>query len=300
MPATKKIVCENCGILLIKRNIKRHQSSDVCQNMQTIKRNEALTKDNMRVIEEQSSEIIRLTAKVEEHNTYMDEIVQLRAKVEEQRAKIEKQTTDIQKLRRDARSSCPHCVDKGRCRICAPNSKFFCKLCHHVAASKKYKGYCMNCYVYTFPDDELSKNARCKSDELKVKVYLAEKIPGFIHNRRIWLGDCAVPYRRFLDFHIMIGNTLVVIEVDENQHKYYNKEDEKLRIHEVLNNIGLDKKMVFIRFNPSPYKCEGTNVDMDTRLDALGKQAQETIEYLESGAEYEDIHHEIKMFYDEI
>jgi very-short-patch-repair endonuclease len=107
------------------------------------------------------------------------------------------------------------------------------------------------------------------------------------------------PYRRFLDFHIFVGNTLVVIEVDEDQHKYYNKKDEELRTHEILHNIGLDKKMVFIRFNPSRYKCKGNQVDMDSRLAALVEKANEVIEYLESGEEYSDIHHEIKLFYDQ-
>jgi hypothetical protein len=34
--------------------------------------------------------------------------------------------------------------------------------------------------------------------------------------------------------------------------------------------------------------------------DAADIKTQEVIEYLKSGKEYEDIHHEIKMFYDEI
>jgi hypothetical protein len=114
-----------------------------------------------------------------------------------------------------------------------------------------------------------------------------------------YLDHCSAPYRRFLDFHVMIDNTLVVIEVDENQHKYYSKEDEELRINEILHNIGLDKKMVFIRFNPSPYKCEGPQVGTDDRLVALVDATKRVLEYLRSGQEYEDIHHEIKMFYDE-
>ena len=61
----------------------------------------------------------------------------------------------------------------------------------------------------------------------------------------------------------------------------------------------LDKKMVFIRFNPSRYKCQGKQANMTTRLDALVHRANDVIMYLESGDEYDDIHHEIKMFYDE-
>ena len=77
-----------------------------------------------------------------------------------------------------------------------------------------------------------------------------QAFPGvFTHNRRIWLGDCSVLYHRFIDFYVMIGNILVVVEVDENQHRSYDKKDEELRITEILHNIGMDKKMVFIRYN---------------------------------------------------
>jgi hypothetical protein len=216
--------------------------------------------------------------------------------------RIRNQEIEIAKLRNDIKllkHLCPHGRQTYRCRICSPDSKHFCKLCHYISCTKKYKGYCVSCFVYTFPEDELSKMARLKYDEMKVKVYLADRIPGFLHNQRIWLGDCSAPYRRFLDFHMMVGNTLVVIEVDEHQHKSYSKEDETLRIHEILHNIGLDKKMVFIRYNPSSYKCKGEQVGTDVRLESLVQQANEVIEYLESGEEYTDIHHEIKMFYDE-
>jgi len=273
-----RVICEKCGTELHHRGLKRHQEREVCQNRQVF-----LAKPPLEVI------VIN----------QQKEIEQLIIELEKFSKEVQEQQLYINQLRKESRYYCPHNLQRRRCRICVPESPHFCKLCRYITASKKYKGYCVLCYVHTFPSDKLSKKAHRKSDELKVKVYLADTIPEFVHNRRIWLGDCSAPYRRFLDFHVMIGNTLVVIEVDENQHKYYSKEDEELRVHEILHNIGLDKKMVFIRFNPSPYKCEGTQVCIDNRLVALVDEAKKVIEYLRSGEEYEAIHHEVKMFYDE-
>ena len=134
-----------------------------------------------------------------------------------------------------------------------------------------------------------------------MKAYLCNEFPDlFVHNRRIVLGDCAAPYRRYLDFYTFLGKYLVVIEVDEKQHnttKY--RDDEEARIHEIHNNIGVDKKMVFIRFNPSSYRIGGKikRTSYETRLIKLKETVQEVLTFLEQGNEYEDVHTEIKLFF---
>jgi hypothetical protein len=196
---------------------------------------------------------------------------------------------------------CKHEKQCSHCRICSPNSKYFCLECHYTTGNKKYKGYCVPCYVYKFPDDPISNEARLKHAELKVKAFLAIEFPGiFTHNSRIWLGDCSAPYRRFIDFYVIIGNTLFVIEVDERQHRRYDIADEQARINEILHNIGVDKKMVFIRYNPDSYKVNGKQkrTSNGARLLALKDKVVEVLEQLYSDNEYEDIHTEIKMFYD--
>jgi hypothetical protein len=98
----------------------------------------------------------------------------------------------------------------------------------------------------------------------------------------------------------MIHGVLVAVEVDERQHKGYDKEDEEMRITEILHNIGVDKKMVFIRFNPDSYKVDGKSkrTAMDKRYIALKEQITEVLGFLHSGGEYEDIHTEFKLFFD--
>lgn len=46
----------------------------------------------------------------------------------------------------------------------------------------------------------------------------------------------------------------IVIEIDENQHKYCDKEDEVLRVNELLEDIG--KPFALIRINPDSYKID--------------------------------------------
>ena len=196
-------------------------------------------------------------------------------------------------------SICQHNRQRSHCHTCSPNSNYFCKHCHYYTANKKYKNYCMTCYVNLFPDDPLSKTAYLKSKELQVKAFLFEEFPDkFKHNKQLIIGNCTFPYRRFIDFHCMIGDTLVAVEVDENQHRGYDKNDEELRINEILHNIGFDKKMVFVRFNPDRFTEKGKQrrVPIEKRLDKLKNTLKDIFEYLVDH-EYEDIHTEFKLFY---
>jgi hypothetical protein len=143
--------------------------------------------------------------------------------------------------------------------------------------------------------------AHLKYHELRVKAYLANEFPGvFTHNARLVLGDCDTPYQRYLDFYTVIGQTLLAIEVDEKQHRRYQPEDEALRIYEILHNIGLDKKMVFVRFNPDSYKAMGKarRTPFAERLVVLGKTVGDIVARLEDGKEYDDVHTEVKLYFD--
>jgi hypothetical protein len=160
----------------------------------------------------------------------------------------------------------------------------------------------VSCYVYKFPEDELSQTAKLKYHELKVKAYLTQQFPDvFTHNARVWFGECTDPYRRFIDFYVLIGNTLFIIEVDEKQHRGYDEKDEELRMTQILHNIGLEKKIVAIRFNPDSYKIDGkaTRTSYEQRLITLKQKTTEIIEKLEAGFDYDAPYTEIKLFYDQ-
>jgi hypothetical protein len=162
----------------------------------------------------------------------------------------------------------------------------------------KYNYYCVFCYQHLFPDNEATKNIRQKTKENYVRDYLKEKYTGFIHDIPLWTGNCDCSHRRRIDFRILVGNTLLCIEVDENQHKRYDKKDEEIRYDDLYMLHG--GKFIFIRFNPDKYKnSNGTKKDtyMKMRVEELSKQIDKHISRInsEENVELLEIHY---MFYD--
>jgi hypothetical protein len=199
---------------------------------------------------------------------------------------------------------CRHERPKAECRVCHPESSRFCKECQHTYASRdKYRPYCVSCFVHKFPEDERSKHACKKYAELKVKAYLTDVFPEvFTHNRMLILGSCDNPHRRLIDFFTVINNVLLAIEVDEHQHRSYDKDDEIQRVNEIFHNLDFSTRMVFIRFNPDGFKVNGKQrrVSMEDRLTELSKVVARTVTDMYNCPEtFTDVHKEIKMFFDE-
>ena len=124
----------------------------------------------------------------------------------------------------------------------------------------KYKYYCTHCYVNLFPNEPLSLQVRKKSKENYVRDFLREQFNDFIHDTILWTGNCDCSHRRRIDFRKLIGNTLLCIEVDENQHKRYSNKDEEIRYDDLF--MIHSGKFIFIRFNPDNYiNQNGTKVN---------------------------------------
>jgi len=72
----------------------------------------------------------------------------------------------------------------------------------------KYKGYCVRCFMHTFPDEKVSRNYKTVIDAIK------EKYPTltFIEN------GCS---KRRPDLLIDMGSHIIIVEVDENKHSDY-------------------------------------------------------------------------------
>ena len=118
-------------------------------------------------------------------------------------------------------------------------------------SSKKYDWYCVYCYVYLFPDKPISRNYKTK--EKTVVDFVKTEFPeqDWVWNRRIQDG-CS---RRQPDLILDLGFQVVIIEVDENQHRNgYSCENK--RVMELSLDVG-HRPIVFIRFNPDSYKTSG-------------------------------------------
>ncbi len=165
---------------------------------------------------------------------------------------------------------------------------------------KKYDYYCTRCFEQNFPDDPRTAKIRDKTEENKVRAFLATTFPApsFIHNKALWTDEADCTCRRRIDFRTLIGNTLLCIEVDENQHKYRDEEDEEIRYDDLMLLHG--GKFVFIRYNPDSYVDEeGTTVNPseEERFKVLEDTIHQEIKRIYAGKN-EDLVEIIRLFYD--
>ena len=122
----------------------------------------------------------------------------------------------------------------------------------NTRVTDKYQGYCMRCYIYQFPEAEITKNYRIK--EKHVTDYIAKSFPEiFITFNKQINGGCS---KRRPDIFIGLSTHSIIIEIDEEQHKKYDDLCEKVRINELYTDLG-DRPLILIRFNPDAYIKDG-------------------------------------------
>ena len=162
-----------------------------------------------------------------------------------------------------------------------------------------YKNYCATCFQHLFPTDPLTFQIRSKTKEIAVRDFINAHFDGFVHDKPLYTNHCDCSVRRRIDHRKLIGNTLLVVETDENQHKSYNAMDEQVRYDDLY--MAFSGKWVYVRFNPDKYrdaKGKSKNPTIATRLDALHKQLTTQIARIEKGENVDPLER-LYMFYDE-
>ena len=123
-------------------------------------------------------------------------------------------------------------------------------LCDTIVQNK-YKGYCLRCFIYNFPNDKLVRDYGTR--EAKVSEFIKDSYKNLnITYNKIIDGGCS-SHRP--DIFIDCLTHSVIIEVDEHQHKNnksYNPECELRRLNNLFTDLA-DRPIVFIRFNPDSY-----------------------------------------------
>lgn len=120
--------------------------------------------------------------------------------------------------------------------------------CFTQATNKNYEGYCLFCYVNLFPDKPVARNYKTK--EKSVKDFILANFPGLT-----WSIDKKVEdgcSRRRPDLLVDLGYQIIIVEIDENQHKNYDCSCDNKRLMEISQDMG-HRNIVFIRFNPDDY-----------------------------------------------
>jgi hypothetical protein len=164
--------------------------------------------------------------------------------------------------------------------------------------NRKYKWYCTHCFAHLFPLDPLTFQIRCKTKELAVRDYINSVYTDFIHDKTLWIDGCNCTHKRRIDHRKLIGNTLLCIETDENQHKRYDKIDEQYRYDDLMMVHG--GKFIFIRFNPDKYKEKNVNKNptISTRLIELSKEIDKQVKRIEN-EENTSLLEIVYMYYDD-
>ena len=131
-----------------------------------------------------------------------------------------------------------------------------CKRLLNISVKKHYKGYCSRCYYKVFPDEIRTINYKIK--EQAVVDYIDKfysKDYYIIYDKPI--GNT----NKSPDIVIICANYVIIIEVDEFQHKngghkggQYSKENEENKMKIIRDYFKTqNKKTIYLRFNPDDY-----------------------------------------------
>jgi hypothetical protein len=117
-----------------------------------------------------------------------------------------------------------------------------------VVSKKVYKGYCLRCFINTYPDNDIVRNFKTK--ERSVADFIRVTYPDLTiaFDKRVADG-CS---RRRPDIFVHMGEFVVIVEVDENAHSGYDTVCESRRLMELFKDAG-NYPLVMVRFNPDRY-----------------------------------------------
>ena len=132
------------------------------------------------------------------------------------------------------------------------NTKCITNLCEQQSQKDKY---CWRCYYFNNPT---KKPKRLKVKEEEVLNYLKEHFKDIeMITDKALIGD-GICLKNRPDVLIHLNNHSVIIEIDEEQHKWYEKSCDEARINNIQE--ALNRPIIFIRFNPDAYIDNGKKI----------------------------------------
>ena len=127
-------------------------------------------------------------------------------------------------------------------------------LCDTHVTNTKYRGHCLRCFMHLFPDEPVSRNYKTK--EWAVSEFVRTAFPHYswVCDRKIADGCSS----RRPDLLLDLGDQVLVVEVDENQHVLYDCSCENKRLMQLSRDVG-NRPLVVVRFNPDSYMTSSGN-----------------------------------------
>ena len=150
---------------------------------------------------------------------------------------------------------CEHDKRKDRCHKCGGTS--LCIHCEHILINKKRYvesldkkvRCCARCFYHFYPNDKIPRRYKMRQNYFNEKL-IEEFGDIFEYDKQIKCG-CS---KRRPDWFIDCYKYSIIIELDEDQHKYTSC-DEK-RMMELFQDLG-NRQLVLIRINPDKYNKKG-------------------------------------------
>ena len=116
----------------------------------------------------------------------------------------------------------------------------------------KYGDHCVKCFCATHPNTDLAAAARqnYQAKEQEVRLVLERAFPQYR-----WTFDrgFAVGVRKRPDAKVVVGDRVVIVEVDELSHRFYGCDKERERERIFLDHLGKGQTVAMVRFNPDKY-----------------------------------------------
>ena len=113
---------------------------------------------------------------------------------------------------------------------------------------KNYRGYCLTCFMQTFPNEPVARNYKTKERNVVDNIKRMFPDVDWVWDRKV-SGGCS---QRRPDLFLDMGTHIIIIEIDENKHDDYDCSCENKRIMQISQDVG-HTPMVIIRFNPDKY-----------------------------------------------
>ena len=148
---------------------------------------------------------------------------------------------------------CKHEKKKRRCHIC--DGSQLCIHCKHILVRKKRYvesldkkiRCCAGCFYNFYPNDEIPRRYKLKQHYFNEKLIEEFGADFFQYDKKIKCGCSG----RMPDWFIDCYKYSIIIELDEDQHKYTSCDDK--RMMELFTDLG-NRPLVLIRINPDKYE----------------------------------------------
>jgi hypothetical protein len=153
------------------------------------------------------------------------------------------------------------------------NKKCIAEKCEQYSLKDNY---CMRCYYFHNPS---KKPKRLKVKEEEVINYLKQEFMDIeMITDKALIGD-GLCLKNRPDVLIHLNKHSIIIEIDEEQHKWYNLICDEARINNIQE--ALNRPIIIIRFNPDSYTENGKkikscfNIDKKTGMRTIPKNQQQ-------------------------